>query len=577
MKAFYYIIAFSTAIVTVVNSYSADKFFRKLGKYEDVTIIGVDREGVRIMHAYGSTRITEDELNDSEKTQLQEELDEVKKLKQQRLEQMKAFVEKQNNQKEKANRVTQALKDISTMLLQQAIDHLKKTREECSSAPNVTLLDKKIVELQNDLKEQKFIDALSDLSKQNLPPKEQQRLMKLAKEVQSCYEKALQGNAEAQFQMYAYYSKTDGTAITGKPDYGRAMKWLNKSAEQGLPIALYNLGTFYATGEGGVKINKNQAKQYWEIAADKGFVHAQYNLGWGYFAGDFDHGKKNYKLAREWWEKAAEQGDSQSQYNLGALYYHGHGVKEDPEQAKSWWRKAAEQNNPEAIKALFECFNERFGRAFTEEQLLTRSDLTDEDCKRSAKFCEMKILGENYNSNDSNWLDLSGMYYCDKGDVFRDVENLSSRIEFRKFPVGKLALFPQGSVDYSVIVELERITEILTAMNTRQDYLQTRTDYAKSQLDTNTVRDCMGEFRLNATRICFYELLRINLIYSLSIKMLGTKIKIDGVHDYISNPLTSKNYVLVFLPLQADRIYYTGVKFVNEAAVIDFTNLISIK
>ena len=79
MKAFYYIIAFSTAIFTVVNSYSADKFFRKLGKYEDVTIIGVDREGVRIMHAYGSTRITEDELNDSEKTHLQEELDESKR------------------------------------------------------------------------------------------------------------------------------------------------------------------------------------------------------------------------------------------------------------------------------------------------------------------------------------------------------------------------------------------------------------------------------------------------------------------------------------------------------------------
>lgn len=92
MKAFYYIIAFSTAIFTVVNSYSADKFFRKLGKYEDVTIIGVDREGVRIMHAYGSTRITEDELNDSEKTHLQEELDEVKTLKQKYQEEREAFL-----------------------------------------------------------------------------------------------------------------------------------------------------------------------------------------------------------------------------------------------------------------------------------------------------------------------------------------------------------------------------------------------------------------------------------------------------------------------------------------------------
>ena len=140
MKAFYYIIAFSTAIFTVVNSYSADKFFRKLGKYEDVTIIGVDREGVRIMHAYGATRITEDELNDSEKTQLQEELDEVKTLKQKYQEEREAFLKYQKKQRNEYEKQAKAQTEELTALIQRieqmnAADALKMLGEKFATEP----------------------------------------------------------------------------------------------------------------------------------------------------------------------------------------------------------------------------------------------------------------------------------------------------------------------------------------------------------------------------------------------------------------------------------------------------------
>ena len=65
-------------------------------------------------------------------------------------------------------------------------------------------------------------------------------------------------------------------------------------AQQGNPIAQFNLGAMYSNGEG--------------VAQD-------------------------YKEAFKWYQLAAEQGVAQAQYNLGVMYSKGRGVPQDDQEA----------------------------------------------------------------------------------------------------------------------------------------------------------------------------------------------------------------------------------------------------
>lgn len=90
-------------------------------------------------------------------------------------------------------------------------------------------------------------------------------------------------------------------------------------------------------------------KQY-KLLAEQGHPVAQYNLGVCY---DNGHGVlQNYSEAAEWYRKAAEQGYPGSQYNLGVCYYNGDGVPQSYSEAKKWLRMAARQGYAVAQQAL---------------------------------------------------------------------------------------------------------------------------------------------------------------------------------------------------------------------------------
>ena len=59
------------------------------------------------------------------------------------------------------------------------------------------------------------------------------------------------------------------------------LQQLKESAEQGDPLAQFDLGNFYATGEH-VGQDFEQAVPWWERAAQSGVHQAQYNLGISY-------------------------------------------------------------------------------------------------------------------------------------------------------------------------------------------------------------------------------------------------------------------------------------------------------
>ena len=154
----------------------------------------------------------------------------------------------------------------------------------------------------------------------------------------SLSQRAKNGDALAQDALGNAYSDGKGVA----KDYGEAVKWYRKAAEQGNKWGQNSLGYMYDNGWGVAK-DYEEAVKWYRKAAEQGNAAAQTNLGLMY-----DNGKgvaKDYGEAVKWYRKAAEQGYSDAQTNLGAMYNNGNGVAKDYEEAVKWYRKAAEQGN----------------------------------------------------------------------------------------------------------------------------------------------------------------------------------------------------------------------------------------
>lgn len=69
------------------------------------------------------------------------------------------------------------------------------------------------------------------------------------------------------------YMNGDGVA----KDFEEALKWLSKSAEQGYPVAQFNIGKMYAEGKGVTK-SADEARYWLEKAAAQGHEDARKEL-----------------------------------------------------------------------------------------------------------------------------------------------------------------------------------------------------------------------------------------------------------------------------------------------------------
>jgi TPR repeat protein len=75
----------------------------------------------------------------------------------------------------------------------------------------------------------------------------------------------MQGLAKAQYNLGVCYERGCGVV----KDYGKAVEWYQKAAEQGYAHAQYNLGMFYENGYGVPKDN-NKAIEFYKKAAAQG-------------------------------------------------------------------------------------------------------------------------------------------------------------------------------------------------------------------------------------------------------------------------------------------------------------------
>ena len=105
-------------------------------------------------------------------------------------------------------------------------------------------------------------------------------------------------------QSRVLYAEGRGVA----QDYAQARAWYEKAAVQGNADAQYNLGVLYNKGRG-VAQDYAQARTWYEKAAVQGHAKAQFNLGALYENGQGI--TRDYDKARAWYEKVAAQTDDQ--------------------------------------------------------------------------------------------------------------------------------------------------------------------------------------------------------------------------------------------------------------------------
>ena len=223
-------------------------------------------------------------------------------------------------------------------------------------------------------------------------------------------ELAENGNRQAQYYLGNYYYWGYGEIVQ---NYELAVQWWEKSAEQGLCDAQYNLGVCYDIGRG-VSKDVGKAVEWYLKAAKLGFIDAQYILGRYYRTGkdakywfskaakqghkdaqdelysqavkdyqnkyyslafpmfmelaELDHAyalhalgicyeygngvTKNTVRAVECYRKAALKGNISGQYSLGLCYKYGIGVQKNMTKANEWLQKAAEQGDTDAKNEL---------------------------------------------------------------------------------------------------------------------------------------------------------------------------------------------------------------------------------
>ncbi len=172
-----------------------------------------------------------------------------------------------------------------------------------------------------------------------------------------------------------YYYGFNGT----KRDYAEAAKWFTLAAERGDVKSQKNLGLCYRWGEG---IGKNyaEAAKWFSLAAEQGdeeaidgllelakqgeknaidslkkLAESGRTVAQLHLADCYKNGwcvARSYAETARYYRLAAEQGNAVAQYGLGWCYENGKGVKQDYTEAVKYFKLAAAQGNDSAKKAL---------------------------------------------------------------------------------------------------------------------------------------------------------------------------------------------------------------------------------
>lgn len=111
----------------------------------------------------------------------------------------------------------------------------------------------------------------------------------------------------------------------------------------------FKTGNRYLLGLGVAK-NYGQALYWFEKAAEDGSPYAQNELGYMYAAGKGV--TRSYPTAIDWYTKAARQNLASAQFNLGLLYELGLGAPQNKTKARELFQQASQQGFEPARRAM---------------------------------------------------------------------------------------------------------------------------------------------------------------------------------------------------------------------------------
>lgn len=171
-------------------------------------------------------------------------------------------------------------------------------------------------------------------------------------------EKALKGDAEAQYALATAYGKGEDGAPR---DHKAALTWFLKAANQNHTEAQYDLGMFYMFSEETGARSASEGVKWFRRAAERGHVGAQNAVAAAYASGEGVD--KNYQEAMKWWRKAADKNSAEAEFNIGYSYLMGEGVDENDAEAFKWITLSAQQNFTEAQYMLGRLYLEGIGTA----------------------------------------------------------------------------------------------------------------------------------------------------------------------------------------------------------------------
>lgn len=150
---------------------------------------------------------------------------------------------------------------------------------------------------------------------------------------------ARRGEAKAQFTVGYLHEK----GMMEKSSLGRAAHWYGLAAGQGYAPAQYRLGLLYQRGALG-PTDRGKALELFQMAAEQGLSEAQYNVGY------ILQKRGNYQEARQWYEQAADKGLAIAMRGLGLLYADGEGGEQDLTTAYVWLVRAVSAGDKGAVR-----------------------------------------------------------------------------------------------------------------------------------------------------------------------------------------------------------------------------------
>jgi len=154
---------------------------------------------------------------------------------------------------------------------------------------------------------------------------------------------ALAGDPLAAYEVAVHFAEGRGVPANNEA----AAHWFEIAANKGVVPAQFRLGTCYEKGLG-VKKDLSTARDLYRAAADKGHGKAMHNLAVLYAEGV--DGKADYHTAAQWFLKAADHGVTDSQYNLAVLYARGVGVEQNFAESYKWFSLAAKDGDKGAAQ-----------------------------------------------------------------------------------------------------------------------------------------------------------------------------------------------------------------------------------